>query len=289
MVLLAYAKTGNKIIKYYLPFLISITFQLIFATVLQYQNANLPVHNSYPNVEAKYLYFLGESSIIFTLPLFCHKLFNVSYIKQRNLFFAILYAISLGIIFSPYFVKYIPQRLELTALPGLIIYRVFFFLTVTYSIFLLILHIRKLTDKLLRMFANLSLLFAVVSLVEILHCELFPVLKYLPLPIPLSPLGYFILNLIFMIFIVQRLFLAPAALIIHMLDAESYSVLVEQYKITDREKEIIGLLINGYQNKDICQKLYISESTVKTHIKNIYKKLGIQNRVQLVNSLKNIG
>jgi DNA-binding CsgD family transcriptional regulator len=53
--------------------------------------------------------------------------------------------------------------------------------------------------------------------------------------------------------------------------------------ISAREREIVAHLAAGRRNSEICRALFISESTVKTHIKSIYRKLGVGNRVQLVN------
>ncbi|MCX7820047.1 MAG: helix-turn-helix transcriptional regulator [Brevinematales bacterium] len=53
-----------------------------------------------------------------------------------------------------------------------------------------------------------------------------------------------------------------------------------------REKEIINMVILGFSNKEIACKLFISELTVKTHLQNIYKKLNVSNRVQLLDFVK---
>lgn len=56
--------------------------------------------------------------------------------------------------------------------------------------------------------------------------------------------------------------------------------------ITEREKEICTLLVEGLTNKQIAQRLYISEGTVKNYISNIYDKTGIHDRVKLIVALK---
>lgn len=55
-------------------------------------------------------------------------------------------------------------------------------------------------------------------------------------------------------------------------------------KLTKREEEVVTLVIQGYSNKKISTKLFISESTVKIHLNNIFKKLGISSRVQLISN-----
>ena len=56
--------------------------------------------------------------------------------------------------------------------------------------------------------------------------------------------------------------------------------------ITQREKEICTLMVEGLTNKQIAEKLYISEGTVKNYISNIYDKTGIHDRVKLIVALK---
>ena len=52
--------------------------------------------------------------------------------------------------------------------------------------------------------------------------------------------------------------------------------------LTDREKEIANMIKAGSSNKDISEQLILSLSTVKKHIYNIYTKMGISSRTQLV-------
>ena len=50
--------------------------------------------------------------------------------------------------------------------------------------------------------------------------------------------------------------------------------------LSSREMEILELVSKSYTNMDIGHKLFISEKTVKTRIKNIFEKLGVKNRVE---------
>ncbi len=60
------------------------------------------------------------------------------------------------------------------------------------------------------------------------------------------------------------------------------SDIFQKYEITDREKEIVEYVLKGFKNKEIAKKLHISEMTVKIHIHNIFDKIGVRNRVELV-------
>ena len=59
--------------------------------------------------------------------------------------------------------------------------------------------------------------------------------------------------------------------------------IVKQYGISPREREIITMLVQGYSNTVIGEKLFISSTTVKNHIYHIYQKTGVTNKVQLMN------
>ena len=56
----------------------------------------------------------------------------------------------------------------------------------------------------------------------------------------------------------------------------------EEFGLTRRETEVIALIVSGYTNKDIAQKFGISQHTVKHHLTNIFDKLGVSNRLELV-------
>ena len=61
---------------------------------------------------------------------------------------------------------------------------------------------------------------------------------------------------------------------------------VEKYNLTRRESTILRMLMSGRENAVICEELVISANTLKKHILNIYRKLGIRNRVQLFKMIK---
>jgi len=56
----------------------------------------------------------------------------------------------------------------------------------------------------------------------------------------------------------------------------------EQRLLTDREREILKLISKEYTNKQIAEELFISERTVETHRKNIFRKTGTNNLVGLI-------
>src|SRR5580692_3400028 len=51
--------------------------------------------------------------------------------------------------------------------------------------------------------------------------------------------------------------------------------------VSDREKEVVQLVGQGFRNREIAEKLFISEQTVKNHLHNIFDKLGVSDRLEL--------
>ena len=56
----------------------------------------------------------------------------------------------------------------------------------------------------------------------------------------------------------------------------------ECYQLTPRERDILPLLCKGHTIKAISERLIVSENTIKSHIKNIYLKLDIHSRQELI-------
>ena len=58
---------------------------------------------------------------------------------------------------------------------------------------------------------------------------------------------------------------------------------IRQHKLSIREIEILGLIMQGHTNHEIAEKLFISYETVKSHRKNILSKTGARNTAALIN------
>jgi DNA-binding NarL/FixJ family response regulator len=55
----------------------------------------------------------------------------------------------------------------------------------------------------------------------------------------------------------------------------------ERSPLSSREREIVALVAQGYKNKEMAEKMFISEQTVKNHLHNIFDKLGVSDRLEL--------
>ena len=78
---------------------------------------------------------------------------------------------------------------------------------------------------------------------------------------------------------------APAAIQLFSLNEER----LKDLGITKRELEILALIAQGLSNREIAEKLFVSENTVKTHSSRLFDKLGARRRTQAVQIGKEMG
>jgi len=67
-----------------------------------------------------------------------------------------------------------------------------------------------------------------------------------------------------------------------MKPSRTVSAAPRNFGLSSREMEVIALIVAGYTNKDLARELGISENTAKHHLTNIFDKLGVSNRLELV-------
>lgn len=63
---------------------------------------------------------------------------------------------------------------------------------------------------------------------------------------------------------------------------------IEYLGISDREYEVLLLLAEGYSNKEIAKRLFVSPNTVKTHLGRLYSKLEVSRRTQAIHKAKSL-
>ena len=68
--------------------------------------------------------------------------------------------------------------------------------------------------------------------------------------------------------------------------SELFNQNCELYKLTSREKDIVKLICEGHKYKTIGETLFISERTVAKHVQNIFEKLQVSNKIELINKLE---
>ncbi len=68
--------------------------------------------------------------------------------------------------------------------------------------------------------------------------------------------------------------------------AESLTSIIKEYGLSEREGEVIGLLAKRLTTSEIAEQLFVSTNTVKFHVKNLYLKLGVSSRSEVLNRLE---
>jgi DNA-binding CsgD family transcriptional regulator len=77
-----------------------------------------------------------------------------------------------------------------------------------------------------------------------------------------------------------------------LIDRENFVLnenLLKQLSISKREYEVLELIAGGMSNKEIADKLFVSENTIKTHSSRLFEKLDVSRRTQAVEKAKSLG
>jgi two-component system, NarL family, response regulator LiaR len=91
--------------------------------------------------------------------------------------------------------------------------------------------------------------------------------------------------------VVEKLVLSEVEVEVYVNRNENFVLdtsLVSQLELSKRELEILSLLAQGHSNQEIAAKLFVSLSTVKTHIQNLFEKLEVKRRIQAVEKAKRL-
>lgn len=213
-----------------------------------------------------------------------HYVLGVYQIRSRKAITAALILtmlVCVGLIYSPFGAVLDADETTIRLGPGFQITSVWYFISFTFLLALGYGLLRRVwrTDK--RNFMIGLLLFATVGYGETLislagslrTTEVTPSAEsnFLLSSIPYALYGIFLINYFLH-------FPVPAAGTSDELSDEFLS----RYGITDREGEIIRKVLQGKSNADIAGELFISLATVKTHLHNIYKKMGVDSRYDLL-------
>jgi DNA-binding NarL/FixJ family response regulator len=77
---------------------------------------------------------------------------------------------------------------------------------------------------------------------------------------------------------------ATCAAIMHQ--PKNFSDVAEPFsQLSAREKQVVTLVCNGFSNREIAEKLGVTEGTVKGHLHSIYEQLGVRSRIELMIAL----
>ncbi len=95
--------------------------------------------------------------------------------------------------------------------------------------------------------------------------------------------GTIILSFVCIILCVEKLSDDIKRLTLFTPDKKYSADKISSFNISPRENEVLNQLVKGMSYKEIAEKLFISLPTVKTHVSNIYQKMNINNKIELIN------
>lgn len=268
VLILAYLKSGWKALKYIVYLLLAWAFQLLFLTYVENRYSYIPI---WLNANYGIINYGLESFAIIILPILINELFNPAWRKRINSIFGVLFFSGLICIIISFSESISSHGVSIETFFSYKIYRMIYITAYIYSFFVFIFKIKDVSNGSEKKFYIYA-----AAILLILAFQTIPVIQSLPGRLFILASGHFYLNMLLLKYLMNRFFnFTPPIL------KETLGEL-----ITGREKEILLLLMQGLANKDIGARLCISEPTVKSHVQNIYKKLGVNNRIQLINSCK---
>lgn len=279
--LIVYLKTKHQTIKHYLIFLftiIMISFTWIFSAY------NSVLETDYRS--AIYMIRIIIESISFnvlkwTFPLIIHSLFKVPYAKKANIFFFIL-----GLSASIYFVIYYFFIFENRTGPGrtflhYYIQSAFIFFAVLIYILITGLFFYKKQERPITREIRFKVLIMVFCFIPLFILDNFTGIheKY----IILTPLVIIIMNGLSLHLALKYFFFASRENRPGLIPDQTF---FNSFDISQREKEICLLLLEGHSYQKIADLAFISKSTVKTHINKLYRKTGVTGKEELIDLIK---
>lgn len=262
----------DRVVRSYLIFIGLITIKVFTWLLFAY----LPGFSSVENIPLPLL-LLTDIPIILTIwavPHFIHAFFKVPFgpaVDRVTLF------ISIGMLVK-YLLPIIFVNFNFELLKCLDIFAPISTITIVYSLAIAFIYHRRLPEPVMQ---KVGLTMAIVGT---LFIPAFVVDNFFSDKtarlLLFTPLFYITWNLLALYFSTRYYLLKPKDEFDHIpMPGEQF---YEAYNISNREREIIPLILKGHSNQEIADISFISLSTVKSHIYNIYRKVEVKSRFQFV-------
>ena len=285
-ILQSYIKYRERILRYFIFFLVIINFRLILDNLASY----LIILDFTETFMIRFIFILGKG--IFTvmtlcLPFLFHNILPVPFKKTGNFFFGVLTAILLAVEGLTAFFQWETGGIRYSLTINETMINLIFSLYLIYPAFLTLLFFRKTASDIKKIIWAAVLIFISFAvfdnILQPMESLNFYSTAYYWIKSGIQLFIYFSWNAFFLIYSFRYTVKQKAS---RNLKELTPSVL-EQFGISNREREIIVCLLEGKNNREIGNRLFIAENTVKKHVFNIYQKLNVRNRVELINRLGN--
>lgn len=276
-------RNKQKPLSYFILFTLSLTLILLEQTITAYETVNV-IESRMVDVFIRYVSYLSCGLMIYTLTKLTALLTNTTITKARELLSRVI-SILPPITLTFYYIM--DRQIIITAMS------ILFYGVILYNLLVLAVKLDKIDN--IKIKAVLKV-FMVVSLLMLPILFLDTLVEKMPVIGEEFPYGLMSVLIFYMAFCGISLYYIIKnydALMKKPIESEEPDMnnglkictqkTLDSYNITSREAEVISLLINGCSYNRICDELVISLPTVKTHVRNIYKKLGINNKIELIN------
>jgi len=261
-VMFIYIRVKRTAVLFYSLCLVSLFMMIFGLTIRHYLKMNSIIESEFLHL----LYFCfakgGLVSLILLIPFFINQFFNIKISSLKTAIFVLngLVACVLAIF------RYIDMDNEFIVLIlDMQLLGVFIYMLV-----IGIINIKKVESIL---FKKTLIIFIIIS---ILFIPAFTPLHYMAGTF----FAFFYIILSIFSIVISFVFFNRMPFYLNFKITDSF---MKHFNLTEREIEIIDLIIKGFNNNDIADKLFISSKTVKNHITNIYQKTNTKNRIQLFN------
>jgi DNA-binding CsgD family transcriptional regulator len=278
-----YHRTRIRLLGHYILYLSSVTlFVLSYLFALSYANLNLADVSFNLVLLIVFASIASFTLLMFSIGVFAHSLVLERTPAWRNVIVGGASAIMLVLMVSSFDIDMASKRISQSRGLPLYLALALFYLMVIYSIGLKITYWKRLDEErkaIARSITVLNLIFFPGAVYDLHLYMTHQVLIF-------TPLFFCVFAVLFTLYVAKRysmgLKLTAGGITEGSLDKALLGT-----GISSREKDIIQLMLNGLGNKDIAERLFISLNTVKTHNRNIFRKMDVKSRFELVMKLKN--
>ncbi|MBN1647624.1 MAG: helix-turn-helix transcriptional regulator [Spirochaetales bacterium] len=276
---IAAIKARVKYVSYYLLFFISFSIVIVSEMIIVYLQLNLAESSLSTSGVLMCTSSSGVYLLLVFVPLLVHELTGI---QKRKALDTVFIALSL-IVFILAKSSALIKNLSLESPENFLLFPV-----LIYSLLLGFTNIRRIDNREKRIFARKWLLLVAFSLV-LLILELLSgdtdrtaagaqgIYLLLKTGKTLYPLIYAGFSVLFVHHFARHI-------LVKSVPAENPDIrtVCNTYNLSSREKDVLLLILKGYSNTQIGKELFISIGTVKTHIGNIFRKIGVKQRAELL-------
>lgn len=285
---LYYKRNKTIVEKNYTLFLISLTIVLFEQSITSYISVN-DIQSVYIGIILKLSSSIGCGLTIYFAPVFVHSFFHRDMKKWTKNFFWVLGNIPVVTILLYYT---FPWRFVIISIDNLCL-----LISICYTIIKGIKYFNKAESekkKIVKVYLILLVVASPFIFLDIFIERIPGIGSYFPYGILSLPLFYIAWNILSLKFGFEKfssLFYDDRKSVSDLsetsINEDGLDIFCRKFGITVREKEVVSILMKGYSYNKISEELVISLPTTKSHVQNIYKKVGVKNKIELMNVVKN--